>query len=73
MQTRWPVLVRFQRDTVIGSDVVAACELQPRAFVAQAMQSAPAADLAAIDAAGAPAAPKAQAPQGTTEDTEDLA
>lgn len=75
-QTCWPVLVRFQRDTVIGSDVVAACELQPRAFVVQAMQSAPAADLAAIDAVGAPAAPKAQVPQDTpqsTEDTEDLA
>ena len=42
-QTRWPVLVRYQRDTVVGSDVVARCELEPRAFVATAMQSADAA------------------------------
>ena len=62
-QTRWPVLVRFQRDSVVGSDVVASCTLEPRAFVASAMQSAPAADLAALDAAALakPAAP-AQAP-----------
>ena len=60
-QTRWPVLVRFQRDTVVGSDVVASCELEPRAFVAQAMQSASADDLAALDAVSAPAAP-ARAP-----------
>ena len=71
IQTRWPVLVRFTRDTVVGSDVVANCKLEPRAFQPTAMQSADAADLAALDAA-APAKP-AQAPQGTTEDTEDLA
>lgn len=72
-QTRWPVLVRFTRDSVVGSDVVAKCELEPRAFVAAAMQSADAADLAALDAVTAPAAKPAQdTPQGT-EDTEDLA
>lgn len=71
VQTRWPVLVRFQRDAVVGSDVVASCTMEPRAFTPQAMQSADASDLAAFDAAGAPAEPKAQ---GTTEDTtEDLA
>ena len=71
-QTRWPVLVRFQRDSVVGSDVVAKCELEPRAFVATAMQSADSADLAAIDAVGAP---KAQVPQDTPsqDTTEDLA
>lgn len=70
-QTRWPVLVRFTRDTVVGSDVVAKCELEPRAFVAQAMQSADAADLAALDAldaVGAPAAVPAQAPAESEED-----
>lgn len=72
-QTRWPVLVRFTRDSVVGSDVVAKCELEPRAFVATAMQSADSADLAALDAVAAPAAKPAQdTPQGT-EDTEDLA
>ena len=64
VQTRWPVLVRFTRDMVVGSDVVASCTLEPRAFVARAMQSAPVADLAALDAvaparpAAAPAAPE---------------
>ena len=74
-QTRWPVLVRFQRDTVVGSDVVAKCELEPRAFAATAMQSADAADLAAVDAVSTPAAKPAQdtPSQGTAEDTEDLA
>lgn len=74
VQTRWPVLVRFRRDSVVGSDVVAACALEPRAFVAQAMQSAPAADLAALDAV-APAAKPAQdtPPQDTAEPEEDLA
>lgn len=61
-QTRWPVLVRFQRDTVIGSDVVASCTLEPRPFVAQAMQSASADDLAALDAAAAKPAPDAAKP-----------
>ena len=64
VQTRWPVLVRFVRDSVVGSDVVAKCELQPRAFVATAMQSAPTEDLAAFDAvapAAKPAAPVAPA------------
>lgn len=69
-QTRWPVLVRFQRDTVVGSDVVAKCELEPRPFTATAMQSADAADLAALEAV-APAAPAAQpaalAPQAPEE------
>ena len=71
IQSRWPVLVRFTRDTVVGSDVVANCKLEPRAFTPQAMRSADENDLAALDAIGAPAVPKAQAPQGTTEDTED--
>lgn len=63
VQTRWPVLVRFTRDSVVGSDVVASCELEPRAFVAQAMQSADSADLAALDAVGASQVAKpAQAP-----------
>ena len=60
VQTRWPVLVRFQRDTVVGSDVCASCTLEPRAFTPQAMQSADSADLAALDAvapAAKPAAP----------------
>ena len=70
--TRWPVLVRFQRDEVIGSDVVVTCTMEPRAFVATAMRSADAADLAAIDAAAAPAARPAARPEDT-EDTEDLA
>ena len=73
VQTRWPVLVRFTRDTVVGSDVVASCKLEPRAFVAQAMQSAPVADLAAFDevAAGATAAKPAAKPAAEPE--EDLA
>ena len=73
IQSRWPVLVRFTRDTVVGSDVVSACTLEPRAFVAQAMQSAPAADLAALDAARAaraakPAAPATAPAAGSEED-----
>lgn len=73
--TRWPVLVRFTRDTVIGSDVVAACTIEPRAFVATAMRSADAADLAALDAAAAPAARPAVPAKAPSEpeDTEDLA
>ena len=71
-QTRWPVLVRFQRDAVIGSDVVTECVLEPRAFVAQAMQSAPAADLAALDAiAAARAAKPTQAPAVPSESEEE--
>lgn len=72
MQTRWPVLVRFQRDTVVGSDVVAKCKLEPRAFVAQAMQSADSADLAALDAVSAPAAKPATAAAPAAEPEEDL-
>ena len=73
-QTRWPVLVRFTRDSVVGSDVVTKCELEPRVFTPSAMQSAPAADLAALDAV-APAAKPAQGtpPQDTAEPEEDLA
>lgn len=73
--TRWPVLVRFQRDEVIGSNVVAACTIEPRAFKPQAMQSADAEDLAALDAAAAPAARPAVPAQAPSEpeDTEDLA
>lgn len=71
-QTRWPVLVRYQRDTVVGSDVVARCELEPRAFVATAMQSADAADLAVLDAAAAkPAAAAAKPAQAPAEPAEE--
>ena len=70
-QTRWPVLVRFQRDTVVGSDVCASCTLEPRAFVAQAMQSADAADLAALDAVSAPAAKPASPAQAPSEPAEE--
>ena len=70
-QTRWPVLVRFTRDTVVGSDVVASCELEPRAFVATAMQSADAADLAALDAVSAPAAQAAKPAQAPSEPEEE--
>ena len=72
VQTRWPVLVRFTRDTVVGSDVVAECELEPRAFVATAMRSADASDLAALDAV-APAKPAAPAAAPAAESEEDLA
>ena len=72
VQTRWPVIVRYVRDTVVGSDVVASCELEPRAFVAQAMQSAPASDLAAFDAvAPARAAKPSQAPSEPAEEPEE--
>ena len=70
-QTRWPVLVRFQRDTVVGSDVCASCTLEPRAFVATAMQDANAADLAAIDAVSAPAAKPAAPAQAPSEPEEE--
>ena len=73
VQTRWPVLVRFTRDAVVGSDVVASCELEPRAFVAQAMQSADASDLAALDAVAAPARAAAPAAAPAAEPEEDLA
>lgn len=72
VQTRWPVLVRFQRDSVVGSDVVASCSLEPRAFTPAAMQSADAADLAALDAA-APAAKPAAPAQAPSEPEEALA
>ena len=70
-QTRWPVLVRFQRDTVVGSDVCASCTLEPRAFVATAMQDANAADLAAIDAVSAPAAKPSAPTQAPSEPEEE--
>lgn len=70
-QTRWPVLVRFTRDTVVGSDVVAKCSLEPRAFVATAMQSASADDLAALDAVSAPAAKPASPAQAPSEPEEE--
>lgn len=59
VQTRFPVLVTFERDSVVGSDVVASCKLEPRAFQPTAMASADAASLAAFDAAfgAAPATP----------------
>ena len=63
VQSRWPVLVRFTRDSVVGSDVVSKCIIEPRAFTPTAMQSAPEADLAALDAVGASQVAKpAQAP-----------
>lgn len=70
VQTRWPVLVRFQRDTVVGSDICASCTLEPRAFVAQAMQSADSVDLAAIDAVSAPAAKPSAPTQAPSEPEE---
>ena len=72
VQTRWPVLVRFQRDVVIGSDVVSACALEPRAFTPQAMQSASEGDLAALDAVSAPAQ-AAQAAKPSESEEEALA
>ena len=72
VQTRWPVIVRFVRDSVVGSDVVSKCVLEPRAFTPQAMQSAPAADLAALDAV-APAKPAAPAAEPAEEPEEALA
>ena len=72
-QTRWPVLVRFQRDTVVGSDVVASCTLEPRAFVATAMRSADASDLAALDAVAAPAAKPAAKPAQAPSESEEEA
>lgn len=74
IETRWPVLVRFVRDTAIGSDVVAQCELEPRAFTPKAMQSADAADLARLAAMETPvgtapdAAKPAQAPAEPAEE-----
>lgn len=74
VQTRWPVLVRYQRDTVVGSDVVAECIIEPRAFMPTAIQSAPTADLAALDAVGAIQATKPTAPaQAPVEAEEALA
>ena len=75
VQTRWPVLVRFTRDSVVGSDVVSECVLEPRAFVAQAMQSASAADLAAFDAVAPAQAAKPAVPAAApaAEPEEDLA
>ena len=73
VQTRWPVLVRFTRDTVVGSDVVSSCKLEPRAFAAQAMQSASAADLAAFDAVAPAQAAKPAAAAPAAEPEEDLA
>ena len=71
VQTRWPVLVRFQRDSVVGSDVCASCTLEPRAFTPQAMQSASADDLAALDAVSAPAAKPASPAQAPSEPEEE--
>lgn len=74
VQSRWPVLVRYTRDSVVGSDVVAKCIIEPRAFTPTAMQSAPAADLAALDAVGAIQATKPTAPaQAPVEAEEALA
>lgn len=57
-QTRFPVLVTFERDSVVGSDVVRNCVIKPREFVAQEMTAADAADLAALKCtAAAPAVP----------------
>lgn len=70
-QTRWPVLVRFQRDSVVGSDVVASCTLEPRAFTPTAMQSAPTADLDAVAAPAEPAEPAARPSQAPSEPEEE--
>ena len=58
-QTRFPVLVTFERDSVVGSDVVRNCIIKPREFVAKEMEAADAADLAALGkcAAVAPVVP----------------
>ena len=60
-QTRFPVLVTFERDSVVGSDVVRNCIIKPREFVAKEMEAADAADLAALGkcAAVAPVVPVA--------------
>ena len=70
VQSRWPVLVRFQRDSVVGSDVVSECIIEPRAFTPTAMQSAPTADLAALDAVAAPAAKPSAPTQAPSEPEE---
>ena len=58
-QSRFPVLVTFERDSVVGSDVVRNCVIKPRDFVAQEMAAADEADLEALGkcAAVAPVAP----------------
>ena len=72
IQSRWPVLVRFTRDSVVGSDVVSKCIIEPRAFTPTAIQSAPAADLAAFDAVGASQVAKtSQAPAVPSEPEEE--
>ena len=69
-QTRWPVTVRFTRDSVVGSDVVKA-ELAPRDFTPTAIAAADAADLAALDGVAPVAAPVAAAPAGDGDDEDD--
>ena len=60
-QTHFPVLVTFERDSVVGSDVVRNCVIKPRSFVAQEMSAANDADLAVLSkcAAAAPVVPVA--------------
>lgn len=59
-QTRFPVLVTFERDSVVGSDVVHNCVIKPREFVAKEMEAADVADLEALKCtAAAPVVPVA--------------
>ena len=59
-QTRFPVLVTFERDSVVGSDVVRNCVIKPREFVAQEMSAASEEGLAALKCtAAAPVVPVA--------------
>lgn len=51
IQSRFPITVRFQRSSVVGSDVVETCELKPRDFTPQAMEAADDASLAALSGA----------------------
>lgn len=51
IQSRFPITVRFQRSSVVGSDVVETCELKPRDFTPQAMEAADNASLAALTGA----------------------
>ena len=48
IQSRFPVRVSFTRSSVVGSDVVAACELAPRDFTPVEMDAADDADISAL-------------------------
>ena len=71
-QSRFPVTVRFQRSSVVGSDVVETCELKPRDFTPREMAAADDASLAALEGAkstafGAAAPAPAPAPAPAAE------